>query len=59
MARHLHSLFDALGGTAPKGRVLVLSIEVSEDSRNSATFASARETAEAGDTSFSSGADRT
>ena len=59
MARHLHGIFDALVGTASKGRVFGVSIEVSEDSRNSATFASARETAEAGDTSFSSGADRT
>lgn len=59
MARHLHGIFDALVRTATQGRVFVVSIEVSEDSRNSATFASARETAEAGDTSFSSGADRT
>jgi len=38
MARHLWSVFDALVRTQTGGRAYVLSVEVTEDSRNSALY---------------------
>lgn len=44
MAEHLYEVFNQLVRQATKERAFVTQIEITEDSKNSATFAAGRET---------------